>query len=158
MQKNRLLMHSVTAPLSDSISQLPHHYPHTLSARLHFHNFRFRRDSIRRQTKWFPVYHKTRFHHFYPTLHRVLTRWRNTKHEALKELLNVYHLSPSEIVYIGDTVSDIMQCKIMNNVVCLSAAWSVENSTNEDLKRYNPGKAFNSIKKLSEYLFKPSNE
>ena len=45
---------------------------------------------------------------------------RNTKHEALNELLNVYHLSPSEIVYIGDTVSDIMQCRMVN-VVCLSA-------------------------------------
>ena len=82
---------------------------------------------------------------------------RNTKHEALNELLNVYHLSPSEIVYIGDTVSDIMQCKMMK-VVCLSATWSVGNSANEDLERYNPGKVFNSIKKLSEYLFKPSNE
>ena len=61
---------------------------------------------------------------------------RNTKHEALNELLNVYHLSPSEIVYIGDTVSDIMQCKIVN-VVCLSAAWNVDNSVKEDLERYN---------------------
>lgn len=77
---------------------------------------------------------------------------RNTKHEALNELLNVYHLSPAEIVYVGDTVSDIMQCKIVN-VECLSATWSVENSTNEDLERYNPDKVFNSIEKLSEYLF-----
>lgn len=82
---------------------------------------------------------------------------RNTKHEALNELLNVYHLSPSEIVYIGDTVSDIMQCKMVN-VVCLSAAWSVENSANEDLERCNPGKVFNSIEKLSEYLLNISNE
>lgn len=77
---------------------------------------------------------------------------RNTKHEALNELLNVYHLFSSEIVYIGDTVSDIMQCKMMN-VVCLSAAWSVKNSADEDLERYNSGKVFNSIEKLSEYLF-----
>ena len=77
---------------------------------------------------------------------------RNTKHEALNELLNVYHLSPSEIVYIGDTVSDIMQCKIVN-VVCLSAAWNVDNSVKEDLERYNPGKVFHSIGGLSEYIF-----
>lgn len=82
---------------------------------------------------------------------------RNTKHEALNELLNIYHLSPAEIVYVGDTVSDIMQCKMVN-VVCLSAAWSVENSINEDLERYNSGKVFSSIEKLSEYLFKLSNE
>lgn len=77
---------------------------------------------------------------------------RNTKHEALNELLNVYHLSPSEIVYIGDTVFDIMQCKIVN-VVCLSAAWNVDNSVKEDLERYNPGKVFHSIGGLSEYIF-----
>lgn len=82
---------------------------------------------------------------------------RNTKHEALNELLNIYHLSPAEIVYVGDTVSDIMQCKMVN-VVCLSAAWSVENSINEDLEKYNSGKVFSSIEKLSEYLFKLSNE
>lgn len=82
---------------------------------------------------------------------------RNIKHEALKDLLDVYRLSPSEIVYIGDVVSDIIQCR-MANVVCLSAAWSVTNSDNKDLERYNPGKVFDSIEKLSEYLFKPSNE
>lgn len=82
---------------------------------------------------------------------------RNTKHEALEELLNVYHLSPSEIVYIGDTVSDIMQCR-MANVVCLSAAWCVTSSGNESMRKYNPGKVFTSIEKLSEYLLKTTNE
>lgn len=46
----------------------------------------------------------------------------------------------------------------MVNVVCLSATWGVENSTNKDLGKYNPGKVFNNIEKLSEYLFKSSDE
>ena len=77
---------------------------------------------------------------------------RNIKHEALNELLNVYHLSPAEIVYVGDTVSDIIQCRMVN-VVCLSAAWCVTNSIQEELEKCNPGKVFNSIEKISEYLF-----
>ena len=34
---------------------------------------------------------------------------QNTRYETLKELLNVCHLSPSGIAFIGDTTSDIMQ-------------------------------------------------
>ena len=82
---------------------------------------------------------------------------RNIKHEALNELLNVYHLSPAEIVYVGDTVSDIIQCRMVN-VVCLSAAWCVTNSIQEELGKCNPGKVFNSIEKISEYLLKHTNE
>lgn len=82
---------------------------------------------------------------------------RNIKHEALNELLNVYHLSPAEIVYVGDTVSDIIQCRMVN-VVCLSAAWCVTNSIQEELGKCNPGKVFNSIEKISEYLLNISNE
>lgn len=81
---------------------------------------------------------------------------RNTKHEALKELLDIYHLSPSEIVYIGDAVSDIMQCRMVN-MICLSAAWCVTNYIQEELEKCNPGKVFNCIEKISEYLLNISN-
>lgn len=36
---------------------------------------------------------------------------RNIKSEALKELLHDYHLAANEIVYVGDALSDITECR-----------------------------------------------
>ena len=40
----------------------------------------------------------------------------------------------------------------------MSAAWCVTNSIQEKLEKCNPGKVFNSIEKISEYLLKHTNE
>ena len=76
---------------------------------------------------------------------------RNIKSEALKELLCDYHLASNEIVYIGDALSDITECR-KANVMCLSAAWSIPQSEATALESCNPKNVFYSILSLSEYL------
>ncbi len=76
---------------------------------------------------------------------------RNIKSEALKEVLHTYHLSTDKIVYIGDTVSDIMECK-KANVKCLSAAWSSSQNEASILENYNPENVFYSISSISKFL------
>lgn len=76
---------------------------------------------------------------------------RNIKSEALKELLCDYHLAANEIVYIGDALSDITECR-KANVMCLSAAWSIPQSEATALESCNPKNVFYSILSLSEYL------
>ena len=76
---------------------------------------------------------------------------RNIKSEALKELLCDYHLAANEIVYIGDALSDITECR-KANVKCLSAAWSIPQSEATALESCNPKNVFYSILSLSEYL------
>lgn len=74
---------------------------------------------------------------------------RNIKSKALKELLCTYHLSIDEIVYIGDTVSDIKECQKVK-VRCLSAAWSIPQS--ETLEYHNAKNVFYSISSISGFL------
>ena len=76
---------------------------------------------------------------------------RNIKSEALKELLCDYHLAANEIVYIGEALSDITECR-KANVMCLSAAWSIPQSEATALESCNPKNVFYSILSLSEYL------
>lgn len=61
---------------------------------------------------------------------------RNIKADSLKWLLQSYHLSPCEVVYIGDTIADIKACKAIG-VDCLSAAWGVPEKVAQDLARHN---------------------
>ena len=76
---------------------------------------------------------------------------RNIKSEALKELLHDYHLAANEIVYVGDALSDITECR-KANVMCLSAAWSIPQNEVTALESSNPKNVFYSIPSLSEYL------
>lgn len=76
---------------------------------------------------------------------------RNIKSEALEELLHTYHLSADEIVYIGDTLSDIKECRKVN-VQCLSAAWNISKSEILSLKNCNAKNLFSSISSLSNFL------
>ena len=76
---------------------------------------------------------------------------RNIKSEALEKLLRIYHLSVDEIVYIGDTVSDIKECQ-KANVRCLSAAWGIPQSGTLALESYNAGSVFYSISSISSFL------
>lgn len=76
---------------------------------------------------------------------------KNIKSEALKELLYDYHLTANEIVYIGDALSDIKECRKVN-VMCLSAAWSISQCEATVLENSNPKNVFYSIPSLSKYL------
>lgn len=75
---------------------------------------------------------------------------RNVKSESLRELSRSFHLPASEMAYVGDTLSDIAECR-KADVRCLSAAWN-NPSSDADLERENAGNVFRSISALSEYL------
>lgn len=75
---------------------------------------------------------------------------RNIKADSLKWLLQSYHLSPCEVVYIGDTIADIKACKAIG-VDCLSAAWGVPEKVAQDLVRYNKN-IFYDIPSLYKHL------
>jgi len=76
---------------------------------------------------------------------------KNRKSEAMNSLLTEYKLNPNEMVYIGDTVSDILFCQ-QTGVKCLSAAWT-KSADLAVLEKYNEGNVFQSIRSLKEYLF-----
>ena len=75
---------------------------------------------------------------------------RNIKTDSLKWLLQSYHLSACEVVYIGDTIADIIACKTIG-VDCLSAAWGVSEMAAQDLARHNKN-VFYDISSLYNYL------
>ncbi len=72
--------------------------------------------------------------------------YKNRKSEAIYNILDIFHLQPDEILYIGDTVSDILSCQEVG-VQCLSAAWA-ENIFIEELLSVNPGNVIKSIPDL----------
>ncbi len=76
---------------------------------------------------------------------------KNRKSEAMNNLLTEYKLNPNEMVYVGDTVSDILFCQ-QTGVKCLSAAWA-KSADLTVLEKYNEGNVFQSISSLKEYLF-----
>lgn len=76
---------------------------------------------------------------------------RNTKSDAIKTLLHTYKLQPFEMIYIGDTVSDISACKEAG-VCCLSAAWATSDQIAHKLEELNPNRVFYSVHLLKEFL------
>ena len=76
---------------------------------------------------------------------------RNVKADLLKGVLQSYHLSACEAVYIGDTVSDIMACDTVG-IDCLSAAWGVSGKTALDLEKHNYKNVFYSVQSISDFL------
>lgn len=65
-------------------------------------------------------------------------------------LLRKYGLSPSDLVYIGDTASDIKECH-KAGVTCLSALWG-DSAEKEMISQENPDHVFYSIADLKEYI------
>ena len=76
---------------------------------------------------------------------------RNTKSDAIRNLLHKLKLQPCEMLYIGDAVSDISAC-VENNVCCLSAAWAAPDKIASDLEERNQNRVFYSIRSLNEFL------
>lgn len=75
---------------------------------------------------------------------------RNIKADSLKWLLKSYHLSDNEAVYVGDSVSDIMECNAVG-INCFSAAWGVPDIVALDLARHNKN-VFYTIQSLYTHL------
>lgn len=76
---------------------------------------------------------------------------KNRKSEAIKNILYSYNLSSNEMVYIGDAVSDILECN-KAGIRCLSAAWA-KSANLEELIKYNKEYVFQNINSMKEYLF-----
>jgi phosphoglycolate phosphatase len=76
---------------------------------------------------------------------------KNIKAESLENLRVRYKLSPDELVYIGDTVSDIISCR-QAGVRCLSAGWS-RVADMEQLREHNKGHVFPTVQSLTAYIF-----
>lgn len=74
------------------------------------------------------------------------------KAESIPALLSKYRLTPDEFIYIGDAVSDLEACR-QAGVECLSAAWASCTDA-AVLRRLNPGRVFESVSGLSDYLKK----
>ena len=75
---------------------------------------------------------------------------RNIKADALAGLSKLYQIPPDEMVYVGDTISDVTESKKVN-VQCLSAAWN-DISIEPVLQEVDEGNIFRSIHSLAKYL------
>lgn len=78
---------------------------------------------------------------------------RNRKSEAIKNLLNSYNLHSNEMVYVGDAISDIVECK-KAGIKCLSVTWGALPITIHQLEQHNQDNIFYSITSLREFLMK----
>lgn len=72
------------------------------------------------------------------------------KSQSIQKLLRKYNLKKSELIYIGDALSDIAACDKVG-IICLSAAWD-ENSDWRKLEKANPKHIFKSIHELKLYI------
>ena len=77
--------------------------------------------------------------------------FKNNKAENFRELLADYKLQPDEMIYIGDTVSDIVSCREVG-IRCLSALWVTSCLDAQKLEVHNAGNVFYSIASLECYL------
>ena len=73
--------------------------------------------------------------------------FKNNKAENFRELLADYKLQPDEMIYIGDTVSDIVSCREVG-IRCLSASWITSCLDAQKLEAHNAGNVFYSIASL----------
>lgn len=79
------------------------------------------------------------------------TPYKNIKSEAMRRILSDYNLLPDEMIYIGDTVSDIIACKEAG-IGCLSAAWTVSEEDVRQLKENNNNRVFVSVRLLKNFF------
>jgi len=75
---------------------------------------------------------------------------KNIKAELLTSFREKYNLAPEELVYVGDTVSDIKCCNEAG-VRCLSAGWA-SSTDPEELEKHNSGNVFSTVDDLKEHL------
>lgn len=78
---------------------------------------------------------------------------KNRKSEAINSILESYNLTPDEMLYIGDSVSDIVECD-KASVKCLSAAWGATPTAIQQLKEKNQGNVFCSVSSLQVFLMR----
>lgn len=74
------------------------------------------------------------------------------KAAQLRELMDFYGISNAEVLYIGDSPSDVAACN-QAEVKCLSAAWA-KSVRSSDLQTINPGLVFETVADMAEYIRK----
>lgn len=75
---------------------------------------------------------------------------KNTKPESLRHILSLYNIAPEEMLYIGDTPSDITSCDEVG-VTCLSVTWA-STTSDEEIRALNPEHTFSEVSELSSYI------
>ena len=75
---------------------------------------------------------------------------KNRKSEVIENLLRNYCLSPHEILYVGDTVSDVLSCR-QAGVECLSATWAPGTAVAE-LEKINAPNIIPTVQALRERI------
>ncbi|MDR1416091.1 MAG: HAD family hydrolase [Prevotellaceae bacterium] len=75
---------------------------------------------------------------------------KNIKAEALLSLSDRYKLQLSQIVYVGDTVSDVISCNQVG-VKCFSAGWA-KSADLKLLEECNEGRVFRTVQSLISVL------
>lgn len=75
---------------------------------------------------------------------------KNRKSEAMKDISLYSGFRSNEMIYVGDTVSDIEACYSVK-IQCLSAAWAASTDC-EQLEKYNSGYVFSSVRLLRDFL------
>ncbi len=78
---------------------------------------------------------------------------KDVKPLRLMEVLEKFGLAPYEVLYVGDTPSDIIACKQVG-IPIASAAWA-ESADLVRLSEMNPGLVFLSIPDLAKYVGVP---
>jgi phosphoglycolate phosphatase len=68
----------------------------------------------------------------------------------MKDISLYYGFRSNEMIYVGDTVSDIEACYSVK-IQCLSAAWAASTDC-EQLEKYNSGYVFSSVRLLRDFL------
>lgn len=76
---------------------------------------------------------------------------KNSKSENFRSLLAAYKLCPQEMIYVGDTLSDIRDCQEVG-IPCLSAAWAASDTDIQRLEECNEGRVFYSVESLRAFL------
>ena len=72
------------------------------------------------------------------------------KKERLKDIMNRYNLNPKEIIYIGDSVSDVYDAKYLN-IPVYAAAWA-KTANYDELQKSEPDNIFDNIESFGEYI------
>ena len=78
------------------------------------------------------------------------------KTKRLKEICDNHNFKPEELIYVGDTISDVEQCKAIG-VDIISVTYNDPSISNE-LEKLNPNSVCKDVKELKEKINEFLNE
>ena len=78
------------------------------------------------------------------------------KTQRLKEICENHNLKPEDLIYVGDTISDVEQCKAVG-VDIISVTYN-DPSISSELEKINPNRVCKDVKELSDKINEFLNE